>query len=159
MDKVTTDSLAIDEHNVHGFVSLTDGETAVLTSAAPTRGPSSGEYTDAVKFVKVSENMPDLEDLLNQSRVSYAILEREPRPTVALGSRERLAWAVLAVFGCLWSVLTSFSLLRNSYWLAPNAALFGLLGIAVLGATLWTWGAQNHAPGGSRRAVGGGLKR
>jgi hypothetical protein len=62
--------------------------------------------------------------------------------------RERVIWFGLVILGLIWGFFTALSFYRVSFWLRPATAVFGVLGILVLCATVLVgrWERQRPAP-------------
>ena len=78
-----------------------------------------------------STEMPSLEELLEQNRVAYTVLER----TTFLDAVERRVWMFLFALALVWGALTGLSLAIDDFLLHPATTLFGWLALVVLAGT------------------------
>jgi hypothetical protein len=130
------------ESNVTGFVSLRSGTTRLLATrgyagssaeAVPLAGrePSGVIYTDRA-------DMPSLEELLEQNRVAYAVLERSaPAPAQdSTGIGTVVASVVVGAVGAVGWTLFAVAVSEGGIRPNPYTALLLGLGAFVLLATL-----------------------
>jgi hypothetical protein len=130
---------------VLGFAALTDESTPLIV-AVPERAPQNSAPEEPTSTLAFRGEMPDLQNLLNQHRVAFAVIEA-PVTMSRSSSRERQAWVFLCVLSVTWGIWTGLSLATTGRWLLPPLAAFaGCFGLAALVWTLRTWSKrQNHA--------------